>query len=182
MELYVIRHGQTDFNLKNIFLGHMDIPLNEVGIQQAKEIAIKMKNVKADVILVSPLQRTIQTANYIQDVIKAPIKIDNRLIERSFGKMEGCPNREDFNIKMMLDYKANYTNENIEPIQSLFKRINNFLDNIIKLYKDKQIILVTHGGVSQAIECFFNGIPNPADFEHLEPLTLKNGEVRKYVC
>lgn len=180
MELYVVRHGQTDYNLKNIFQGRIDIPLNNVGINQAKETALKFKEIPIDAILVSPLTRAIQTAEYISAVTGVDLEIDNRLIERSFGDMEGHPNRPDWNIQMMLDYNKNYTNENIEPIQMLFKRIYDLLDDITEKYKDKKVVVVTHGGISQPIECYFNGMPEIPDFEHLELLTLKNCEVRKY--
>ena len=165
MEIYVVRHGQTEYNVKNIFQGHVDVPLNTIGLQQAEEIAQKFKNMKPDAILVSPLKRTIQTAEYIS---------------RSFGEMEGKPSRPDWNIQMMLDYEKNYAKEHIEPIQALFKRVYRFLDEIIEKYKEKQVILVTHGAISQPIECYFNGEPKVLDFEHLEKLTLKNCEVRKY--
>ena len=51
--------------------------------------------------------------------------------------MEGHQNREDWNIRMMLDYVKNYNIENIEPIQELFKRIFNFLAEITEKYKDR---------------------------------------------
>lgn len=180
MSIYVVRHGQTDYNVKKVFQGHIDIPLNEVGKKQALETALKFKNTNLDIILASPLKRAIQTAQPISEITGRPIIIEKRIIERGFGNMEGHQNRKDWNIKMMLDYKKNYNIENIEPIQSLFKRIYDFLDEITEKYKDKKIALVTHGAVSQAIECYFNGMPEVADFEHLEKLTLKNCEVRKY--
>lgn len=180
MEIYVVRHGQTDYNVKQVFQGHIDIPLNDVGINQAKETASKFENIDIDMILVSPLQRAIQTANYIKDVVGKPIIIEERLIERCFGDLEGHKNRDDWNIKMMLDYEKNYSIEKIEPIQELFERIYGLLQEIEENYKDKKIILVTHGAVSQVIECYFNGEPRSLDFEHLEPLTLNNCEVRKY--
>ena len=180
MELYVVRHGQTEYNIKKVFQGHIDIPLNEVGEKQAEETALKFKNIDIDMLLVSPLQRTIQTAKYISEITGVPITIEERIVERNFGNMEGHANRDDWNIKMMLDYQKNYNKENIEPIQELFKRIYDFLDEITEKYKDKKIILVTHGAVSQPIECYFKGMPSIMDFEHLEKLTLKNCEVRKY--
>lgn len=180
MKIYVVRHGQTDYNIKKVFQGHIDIPLNETGEKQAQETASKFRNIEVDMILVSPLKRTLQTAQYISQITGVPITIEERLIERSFGDMEGHQSREDWNIKMMLDYEKNYDIENIEPIQSLFKRVYDFLDEIIEKYKDKNLVLVTHGAVSQPIECYFNGMPEVVDFEHLEPLTLKNCEVRKY--
>lgn len=180
MEIYVVRHGQTDYNVKKVFQGHIDIPLNGTGKKQAQETASKFRNIDVDMILVSPLQRALQTAQPISQITGVPITIEERLIERSFGDMEGHQNREDWNIKMMLDYEKNYDIENIEPIQSLFKRVFDFLDEITEQYKDKKVVLVTHGAVSQPIECYFNGMPSIVDFEHLEPLTLKNCEVRKY--
>lgn len=180
MKIYVVRHGQTDYNVKKVFQGHTDIPLNETGEKQAQETAPKFRNIDVDMILVSPLKRTLQTAQYISQITGVPITIEERLIERSFGDMEGHQSREDWNIKMMLDYEKNYDIENIEPIQSLFKRVYDFLDEITEKYKDKNLVLVTHGAVSQPIECYFNGMPEVVDFEHLEPLTLKNCEVRKY--
>ncbi len=176
----MVRHGQTDYNVKGLFQGHIDIPLNAVGIEQAKETAQKFKGKKIDFLLVSPLKRALQTAKYIQEVTNAKMVIENRLIERSFGDMEGHPNREDWNIRMMLDYDKNYTTENIEPIQDLFKRVYAFLDDVTEKYKNKTLVLVTHGSVSQPIECYFNGMPAVRDFEHLEPLSLKNCEVREY--
>lgn len=180
MEIYVVRHGQTDYNVKHVFQGHIDIPLNDAGIEQAKETALKFDGINLDMILVSPLKRAVQTAEHISKITGVPITIEERLIERCFGNMEGHQNRDDWNIKMMLDYEKNYDLENIEPIQSLFKRIYNFLDEITEKYKDKKVVLVTHGAVSQPIECYFNGMPSVVDFEHLEKLTLKNCEVRKY--
>ena len=180
MEIYVVRHGQTDYNVKKVFQGHIDIPLNETGEKQAQETASKFRNIDVDMILVSPLQRALQTAKPISKITEVPITIEDRIIERSFGNMEGHQNREDWNIKMMLDYEKNYDIENIEPIQSLFKRVYDFLDEITEKYKDKKVVLVTHGAVSQPIECYFNGMPEVVDFEHLEKLTLKNCEVLKY--
>lgn len=180
MEIYVVRHGQTEYNVKNIFQGHADVPLNNIGLQQAEETAQKFKGMKPDLILVSPLQRTIQTAECISKITGTPITIEPRLIERSFGEMEGKQGRSDWNIQMMLDYEKNYDKEQIEPIQELFKRVYQFLNEITEKYKEKQVILVTHGAISQPIECYFNGEPEALDFEHLEKLTLKNCEVRKY--
>ena len=48
MELYVVRHGQTEYNVKKVFQGHIDIPLNEVGEKQAKEIVLKFQNIDID--------------------------------------------------------------------------------------------------------------------------------------
>lgn len=180
MNLYVVRHGQTDYNVKKLFQGHMDIPLNNVGIEQAKQIAKQFEDIKVDYIFSSPLKRAMQTAEYISRVVGVKIIPEDRLIERSFGNMEGKANRNDCNIEMMLDYDKNYDMENVEPIQKLFKRIFDYLKELTYKFKDKNIVIVTHGGVSQPIECFFHGMPKERNITGFEKMTLKNCEVREY--
>ena len=178
MKIYVVRHGQTDYNINGLFQGRKDIPLNSVGIKQAEETAQKFKNIPVDIILVSPLTRAKETAKYISNVTGIKPVIEQDLIERNFGDMEGKPNREDCNIKMLLDYERNYNICNVEPIQSLFKRVSDCLDKIIDKYMGKNVVLVTHGGVAQAIDCYFNDFPENKD---LQSIALKNCEVREYV-
>ena len=178
MKIYVVRHGQTDYNINGLFQGRKDIPLNSVGIKQAEETAQKFKNIPVDIILVSPLTRAKETAKYISNITGIKPVIEKDLIERNFGDMEGKPNREDCNIKMLLDYEKNYNICNVEPIQSLFKRVSDCLDKIIDKYMGKNVVLVTHGGVAQAIDIYFHGFPENKD---LQSIALKNCEVREYV-
>lgn len=178
MKIYVVRHGQTDYNINGLFQGRKDIPLNSVGIKQAEETAQKFKNIPVDIILVSPLTRAKETAKYISNVTGIKPVIEQDLIERNFGDMEGKPNREDCNIKMLLDYEKNYNICNVEPIQSLFERVSDCLDKIIDKYMGKNVVLVTHGGVAQAIDIYFHGFPENKD---LQSIALKNCEVREYV-
>ncbi len=178
MKIYVVRHGQTDYNINGLFQGRKDIPLNSVGIKQAEETAQKFKNIPVDIILVSPLTRAKETAKYISNVTGIKPVIEQDLIERNFGDMEGKPNREECNIKMLLDYEKNYNICNVEPIQSLFKRVSDCLDKIIDKYMGKNVVLVTHGGVAQAIDIYFHGFPESKD---LQSIALKNCEVREYV-
>ena len=178
MKIYVVRHGQTDYNINGLFQGRKDIPLNSVGIKQAEETAQKFKNIPVDIIIVSPLTRAKETAKYISNVTGIKTVIEQDLIERNFGDMEGKPNREDCNIKMLLDYEKNYNICNVEPIQSLFKRVSDCLDKIIDKYMGKNVVLVTHGGVAQAIDIYFHGFPENKD---LQSIALKNCEVREYV-
>lgn len=180
MQLYVVRHGQTDYNVKRIFQGRTDIPLNETGLEQARQTAQYFKDVKIDNIIVSPLTRTKQTASYIIDITKVQPIYDERLIERCFGDYEGTENKGEPKLKLFLDYEMNLSDENVESIQDLFKRVYSYLDELKEKYHDKSVVLVTHGAVSIPIECYFKGLPTPANYDTLEPLVLKNCEVRKY--
>ena len=177
MNIYVIRHGETDYNVQNIFQGRKDIQLNSTGIEQAEKMTEKLKDIHIDIILVSPLIRAKETAKYVSIVKGISTIIEPGLIERSFGDMEGKHNTEECNIQMLLDYDKNYSNFNVEPIQSLFNRVYKCMDNIILKYRNKDVLLVTHAGVAQAIECYFNGFPKNKD---LESIALKNAEIKKY--
>lgn len=180
MSIYVVRHGQTDYNVQELFQGIKDISLNETGKKQAIQTAEQFKNISIDSILVSPLLRAKQTAVAISQITGVTPIVEPRLIERNFGDMEGKKNRPDWNIQMMLDYDKNYDKENIEPIQDLFARVYAFLDDITKKYANRNVVLVTHAGVSIPIDCYFNGMPEIKDFEHFAPITLHNCEVKMY--
>ena len=87
--IYVVRHGETDWNALNMVLGRTDMPLNAKGMEQAKEIARSLKDIKIDVFLCSPLCRARQTADAISSETGIGYKIDDRLIEQDFGRFEG---------------------------------------------------------------------------------------------
>ncbi len=176
MDLYVTRHGQTDYNLKKIMMGIKDIPLNDTGIGQAEETREQIKNIKFDCIISSPLSRAKKTAEII-NVNNAPIIYDERIIERDCGELLD-KNHDEVDREAYWNYydKTNY--ETVENIQDFFKRINDFLEDIKEKYKDKTILLVTHCGVTRAIYCYFNGIPENGD---VKKLGQKNCEVKTYV-
>ena len=90
MGLYFVRHGQTDWNVRGKLQGKSDIALNETGRLQAVETREKLKQVAMDAIYCSPLMRARETAEIINVLWELPIQCDDRLMERSFGDMEGA--------------------------------------------------------------------------------------------
>ncbi|MBQ3145596.1 MAG: histidine phosphatase family protein [Clostridia bacterium] len=174
MSIYIVRHGQTDANKKGIFQGRMDIELNEEGRKQVQELANKLRGIKIDYILCSPLKRAMQTAEIISEINGIPVKINDKLIERSFGDMEGKKPTEDFNIDILTNLDINYDKHEIESIKDLLKRVNEIIKKIEKEYFDKDIILVTHAGVAQAILSYFE-----KDQKNILKYTLNNAEIRK---
>ena len=89
MKLYVLRHGETDYNKEGIFQGQNNIDLNEEGIKQAQITAKSLENIFFDKVYVSPLKRAIETAKIVTN---NELEIDDRIKERSFGKLEGKKN------------------------------------------------------------------------------------------
>ena len=165
MKLYVLRHGQTDYNKEGRFQGQNNIELNEEGIKQVKETAKILRNINFDKVYVSPLKRAIDTAKIV--VPDKELEIDNRIIERSFGKLEGK--------EAIIDYEERIEEFNIESIDELERRVKNFLKDIINSC-NKNILVVTHGGVAQIINKLLDEKYNDDNFKDF---ILDNA---KYIC
>ena len=176
MEILLVRHGQTEWNVLKKVQGKADIELNEQGIKQAEETRNYLKNEKIDLILCSPLKRAMQTAEIIKQERNIKMIIDERISERDFGEFEGMPNT-DFDFNAFWSYKQNLKYDKAENIQDFFERVYDFLDSIKNEYTGKRVLIVAHGGISIPVKCYFEGIPNT---ETLLPLCLGNCEIAKY--
>ena len=167
MKLYILRHGETDYNNQGRFQGQNDISLNERGKKQAEETKIKLKDIKFDKVFVSPLKRAIETAKIV--VPDYNLEVDNRIIERSFGKLEGK--------KGIQDYEKRIEEFGIETLEHLEKRVKSFFDSICKKYiEDEKILVVTHGGIAQIINKILDENYNNKNFKDF---ILENS---KYIC
>jgi len=92
-----LRHGVTDWNQQGLFQGRTDIPLNDDGIAQAHAAARRLRDVRFDQVVASPLTRALKTAEIIATAAAKPIAIDDSLIECDFGSLEGRSIRETMN-------------------------------------------------------------------------------------
>ena len=91
--IYLIRHGQTEFNDKNIFRGHLDIPLNSYGNSQAESIGKILKVINFDVIYSSPLTRAKKTAEIINEYQNKNVNI---VVENGFIDFKNSIEAMDF--------------------------------------------------------------------------------------
>lgn len=170
--IYIIRHGETDWNLGGRYQGRIDIELNDTGLEQAKKMHDELKDIKFDVVFSSPLKRAYKTAQIICD---NDIIVDNRIIERCNGKLEG---KLKSNFKDNVDFTDFKENKyDIEPLLDFRERIKEFLDEVMPKYKNKNVLIVTHAGVSIYLKCYFVGEPDDGNYSKLK---LKNCEVFKY--
>lgn len=83
--IYVVRRGETNYNVEGRYEWRIETPLNENGIMQARKLKEIFKDIKFDVVITSPLVRSIETANEINDI---DMITDERIIERSNGELE----------------------------------------------------------------------------------------------
>ena len=92
----ILRHGETDWNAQGLSQGNIDIPLNELGLAQAREAAEKLRNRGIATIVASPLSRARVTAEIVGEALGLPVAIDPDLREVSWGVQEGKPMAEWF--------------------------------------------------------------------------------------
>lgn len=175
MKLYFVRHGETDVNsgLQQAHTAQFNEPLNAAGIVQAKRLAERLKNVTLDAVVSSPLRRTVQTANIINTFHNLDIQTDGAWSElKTKNYLDATSWHNAF------DFDNNEVVEGIEPIRDFFGRIYSALDTLKTTYgKDDSVLVVSSGGVHQAVHAYVNGLPLAGNMR-LSP--MKNCEVREY--
>lgn len=176
MAIFMVRHGQTDWNVVKKVQGKTDIELNETGLNQAKIVSEKLENEQIDIIVCSPLKRARKTAEIINENLHCPIIYEEGISERCFGEFEGTQ-VPSCDVEKMWDYQENANYCEIEPIKDFFGRVYKTLDNTIEKYPQKNVLVVAHGGVGVPVHCYFNGIPKNGS---LTEFFLDNCEVVKY--
>lgn len=159
LKIYLARHGQNVDNVAGILNGHRDEPLTEKGIEQAYDIANKIKElgISFDIIYSSPLVRALDTAKIISDATRSSKPEEEPLlIERDFGVMTG-KNASDIErlcapniIKAeIITYFLNP--EGAETFPDLIKRAKILLDKIKSEHVEGNVLLVTHGDIGKMI-------------------------------
>lgn len=162
MKLYVVRHAQTDWNAKGYLQGNTDISLNEIGKMQAKRIQKEVSDIHFDICFSSPLSRVYDTASIICNN-QVKIVIDDRLIERELGNLEGKPFM-NYDTKMYWDYKLNATSSGVEGIQDMFSRVTSFYNELVKKHSNDTVLLVAHGAVIRVLHHIITGYDENTDF------------------
>ena len=163
IKILLIRHGESDGNVKRKFSGFQDVDLTEKGIWQAKRLARRLERVQVNAVYCSDLKRARHTAEIIfgnrgKDIISNP-----KFREINFGAWEGYTFEE---VKSKFGYGDNFNHlmENIKPEAAIpqgeslvnlndrvMAELNNLLNKQEKTDKDKTIALVCHGGTIRVI-------------------------------
>ena len=140
MKVYLIRHGQTDWNIQERFQGREDIPLNEVGIMQAVECGHALEGIKYKAVITSPLVRASKTAEIIAEIVAAEqLIIEDQITERDFSKVSGMTPKE-----RELFY-ASGEKDDKEPWDKLCRRMISCIKRYGEQFKHHNIIMVSHG-------------------------------------
>lgn len=175
--IYVLRHGQTDWNVEGRTQGSIETELNETGRNQAQNAKKELSDVKIDAVFCSPRKRCKLTAEIICEERNIPIIELEDLRERGFGEFEGKQKGVDYDWVEFWNWELNKQYERAENIRAFYKRIATVIENIKKDYSGKNVLIVTHAGVCAMIYCYFNNIKPDGK---LKIPGTKNCELVKY--
>jgi len=141
---YFIRHGETDWNRRNIIMGSKDIPLNELGFQQSYEASRILENENFEIIVSSTRMRARQTAEIIAEKTNKPILFEENLVEIVWGEAEGTP----FDPTKSL-FNDNHKPKGAETFSVFQARVVKAMASV--LIMEKLPLIVSHGGVFKAL-------------------------------
>ena len=163
--LFLLRHGETEENVKHILQGHMPGTLTQKGMKQAIKAVEQLRSTAFDICLTSDLKRCVDTSNIVieelgQDI---PIIYTKLLRERDWGKITGTIVENGAWVDMPDD---------VESMQSFRVRAKVFLDFVKTTYPNKNVLVVSHGLFLRILQAVFHCV------DHKEIVPMTNAEVR----
>ena len=174
MEIYLIRHSQTDLNKEHRVQGRNGLPLNSEGIKQAKKLSEKLKGIKFDEIYSSPQERAVQTAEIVTGTKP---KTDERINVFDLGSADGILVSEmKTALNGLIPDPEVYTG--VEKVADYLDRIADFVVELMMKFKSKpdaKVLVCGHKCTTGAISAYVEGMPKDKNFLKL---SVPNGEVK----
>ena len=162
-KLYLIRHGETDYNNALRFQGQTDIPLNQKGIEQAEKVAAFLKDVPLRAIYTSSLKRARTTAEIIGRAKGLEPQATDALREMSFGIWENM-NSKDIQKKYAKEWKDFFSSPAStkipegESMSDVQKRAYPEVQRILDQYPEGDVAFIAHGGIIRVLICTMLGL------------------------
>jgi len=154
--ILAIRHGETAWNRETRIQGHLDIPLNEVGLAQARRVGAALQGELIDIIYSSDLARARQTAEAVAQSSGAPLRLDADLRERAFGSFEGrtwaeiaeaWPEQSERWRRRDLEFAA----DGGETLPVFYARCIGAIERMAAAHPGQTVVIVAHGGVMDCL-------------------------------
>lgn len=173
-ELWLVRHGQTDWNVEGRYQGQADQPLNAVGLAQALQAAAQLQGRRFAAIYSSDLQRARVTADIIAAQLGLSVRVDRRLREVNQGEWEGM-----LTADIQQRYAAVWSSRcadslNTAPpggesLAQVAARVLASIHEITQHHTGAPILLVSHGLALSVVICAAQGLPLTDAFHHIPP-------------
>ena len=161
--IFLVRHGETVDNARQIMQGQTQGELNERGKEQALQVAERLSTEAIDAVIASDLHRAIQTAEFIAKPHRLPVVTTPLLRERDWGSFTGC---------FIPDLQGKAWPDDIESEETLLRRAYDFLQETTATYPGKLVVAVGHGIINKAILAVY------ASCSMKEVQRMMNAEVR----
>lgn len=159
--IYITRHGETELNLAKKMQGQLDSPLTPTGVQQAQELAEKLKDIPFAAIFSSDLPRAQRTAEIVKLERKLAVTTSQLIREKTYGKYEGRSYSylENELKDMLAQYQLLSDREkmkfkfgkDLESDEEAMERVLTFLREIGVAYRGKTVLVVAHGGIMKTL-------------------------------
>ena len=182
-EFMVVRHGETAWNAEGRIQGHLDSPLNEEGLAQAILVGERLGRETLDAFYCSDLGRAQQTAQPLADHIGKRPALSEQLRERHLGVFQGltgaeCERRYPEDYRRFHSRDPDHEVPQGESIRQFFTRVSNFFTDLAVSHEGQRLVIVTHGGVLDALHRFVRGIP----LDHPRDFPIFNASVNRVTC
>lgn len=177
-KVYLVRHGETEWNALSKVQGNMDTELNDMGIKQAEFVAVRLAKENIDVLYTSNLKRAKATAQKIAEQAKIEVKELHDFREICLGPWEGLTIKE-INERYTEHYKIyrespkDFNMPGAETFLQVSERFCNAINNIIVQNIDKKIVIVSHGAAIKAAIINILGI----DISHYNKFRIDNASI-----
>lgn len=178
--LIAVRHGETAWNRVSRIQGHTDIPLNEAGLWQARQVGQAVAAEGIDAIYSSDLQRAADTARAIGVAAGVPVQLDVALRERHFGELEGLTH-DEINTRWPEQARRwrgrdpDFGPQGGETLKDFHARCVGALTRLARRHPGQTVVLVAHGGV---LDCFYRAA-NGVDLSVPRSWTIGNATINR---
>lgn len=166
MKLYIVRHGETQWNKEEVFRGRKDVPLNETGLRQAERTGAFFSDKKVEAVYSSPLQRARQTAGAICRSTGAGLTLDDAFLDMDFGPWEGL-SLVDVRLRYPQEFETwrkfphRFRTPGAETLTQVLRRIKGGLRRIEGQANDV-VVITTHRVICKLLALHFIGASNRA--------------------
>ena len=156
MKLIIIRHGETKENKAGIIQGHLPGNLSKLGVNQAKRVALRLKDEKINFIYSSDLVRAFDTTKEISKFhLDIPVELVKDLRERFFGEWQGR-SKEELGLTISARVAKTFPKDG-ETLDELFNRASNFLNKVLLKHYNRTVVFVGHSGINKAMIAVITG-------------------------
>jgi probable phosphoglycerate mutase len=159
-KLILVRHGESSGNRDRIFaVNPADLPLTQLGYRQAAEVAERIAaQFRPDVVVASPFLRARETARVIAESLRLPLQIEPRLYERDVGVLVG-KSYDSLASTRGYDRQSpwKWRPEGGESYEDVMARVAPILDRLAAIHLERDVVIVSHGGVMQTLWAHVTG-------------------------